>query len=678
MSIVVEANSDSSQAPNPVSSPAEAIVSWVNGYLVPWRTHRDTEHKEDWDQFYRLWRCMWTPQEKNRKTERSKLMSPGTMQATDSTVAEIQEALFGREQWFEVDEDLDEIQDPNEKAEMIAARDRLREKMDQYKVPTSISTAVLLGAVYGTGIGKINVDVKPYRYLKKDPQTGTSIPASRDEVCVELIPCEPYEIVPDPSTDVIEDMLGIAHETPVPIHKIYEKIRSGHYRDVSVTEWKGESSGNEIAPLKNVGLVTEWHGKCPAKYLIPFMDEGKLSEEEIADYEQMAEDELLIESVVTILNRTTLLDAKPNPFFMQDRSFVAYPHDEIPGYFWGRGVPEKGYHSQKALDAELRSRIDAMALAAHPMMAGDVTRLPRGFNLAVYPGKFWPTTGDPGSILQPFGFNAPNSATFNQAGDLQQMLQGATGAMDPVSSLGQGGGATDRALNSSSFIKRAKRTMLNLETRFLQPLIQKIMWRYVQFNPTEFPQDYNFRVKGAMGVMQRELEQQQNIQLLSVVPNESPPFMALLKSVFDNSSSPNKGEMVAAVDALLHPPEDPQAQAEAEEAKQLQKRLLQAQVSVEETKAAKAGADAILSQAKAWQIKEDVDHDDEAAQMEAMGLAIDLKEANAFEMQNKNAEQMTKLRAMEIALKGIQTQISLEKVKLEAKKISQQAAKTTK
>jgi hypothetical protein len=672
VSIVVEPNSDSSApAPNPVTEPADALVVWINGYLVPWRTHRDTEHKADWDQFYRLWRCMWTPEEKNRKSERSKLMSPGTMQAVDSTVSEIEEAVFGRQQWFDIDEDLREAEETEQKVEILQGRDKLLEKFEEHKVPKNVSKAFLIGAVYGTSIVKVNTDVKKYRYLKKDPQTGVSIPAEREQVCVEAIPLEPYEFIPDPSTDEIEDMLGMAHETPVPIHLVYEKIRDGSYRNVKVTEWTEGMFGNlNQSPIKNACLITEWHGKVPAKYLLPYMDQDKLSDEEKASYAQMSEHEHLIEAIVTIMNRGTLLAAKPNPFFMKDRSFVAAQHDTIPGYFWGRGVPEKGYHSQKALDAELRARIDAMALAAHPMLAGDITRLPRGFNLAVYPGKFWPTTGDPSQIVQPFQFQNTNTATFNQAAELQSMLQGATGAMDPVSSLGQGGGATDRAINSSAFIKRAKRTMLNIERDLLQPLVQKAMWRYVQFDPTNFPQDYTFRVKGAMGVMQREIEAQQSIQLLSVVPAESPMHNVLLKNIVDSSSSPNKAEMVAAVDALINPPQDEEAQAEAQFQKEMQKRMLVAQVSEVETKAAKAQADANLSKAKEQQVYADIDDDDENQQMEAMGLAIDLKEANAFEQQNKNAEMMTQLRAAEIALKAVQAQISMEKVKIEARKVS--------
>ena len=88
-----------------------------------------------------------------------------------------------------------------------------------------------------------------------------------------------------------------------------------------------------------------------------------------------------VEAIVVIANGGTLLKAEKNPYMMQDRPVVAFPWDIVPSRFWGRGVCEKGYNSQKALDAELRARIDALALTVHPMMAMDATRYLAGQSL---------------------------------------------------------------------------------------------------------------------------------------------------------------------------------------------------------------------------------------------------------------------------------------------------------
>ena len=126
-----------------------------------------------------------------------------------------------------------------------------------------------------------------------------------------------------------------------------------------------------------------------------------LLEQEVDDVEG---DSMYVEAVVVIANSGTLLKAEANPYMMQDRPVVAFPWDVVPSRFWGRGVCEKGYNSQKALDTEIRARIDALALTIHPMLAIDATRLPRGAKPEIRPGKMILTNGDPREILQPFNF----------------------------------------------------------------------------------------------------------------------------------------------------------------------------------------------------------------------------------------------------------------------------------
>jgi hypothetical protein len=79
-------------------------------------------------------------------------------------------------------------------------------------------------------------------------------------------------------------------------------------------------------------------------------------DEEVVELDKKAESKY-VEAVVVIANGGLLLKAEANPYMMQDRPIVAFPWDVVPSRFWGRGVCEKGYNSQKALDTELRARI---------------------------------------------------------------------------------------------------------------------------------------------------------------------------------------------------------------------------------------------------------------------------------------------------------------------------------
>ncbi len=154
---------------------------------------------------------------------------------------------------------------------------------------------------------------------------------------------------------------------------------------------------------------------------------------------------------------------------MGDRPFVSYQHDRVPNKFWGRGIAEKGYNPQKALDAELRARIDALALTTHPMMGVDATRLPRGVKFEVKAGKTILTNGDPRQTLMPLNFGSLAQSTFTEAAELERMVQMGTGAMDSANSNfanPRNSTASGMSMLQAASIKRQKRTIMNFQENF--------------------------------------------------------------------------------------------------------------------------------------------------------------------------------------------------------------------
>ena len=647
--------------------PGAALCGWVMDYVRKWRDIRDQKHRDKWDEYVRIWRGEWVAQDKNRKSERSRIVTPVSMQALDATVAEIEEAVFRRNVWFDVDENLDEMEDVDQRAEMLRARDRLLELCDEEGVPAAVAKLILIGALYGTGVGKINVYLKSIKELHQ-AEDGTRRVLEREEPRVEFIALEPYEFVPDPTTDDLEQMLGMAHETIMPLHGVRKGMKEGRYRETPVSVWNTQpqdpqqKSGVMSVEGPNVeGVkITEWHGKVPARLLARYLEPSDSLVADMAAKED--NDENLVEAIVTIANEAKCIGAKANPFIMRDRSFVAYQHDTVPNYFWGRGVIEKGYNAQKALDADVRARIDALALVANPMVAGDVTRLPRGMNLSVWPGKFWPTTGTPGDVIQGFTFGKVDPDLFQNAADMERMVQSATGAMDPGASAS---GAQDRALMGAPFIKRARRTMQNIERKLLQPAIRKIMWRYVQFSP-EFPADVKFTVSGTLGVMAREVEQQQLTQLLSLVPQESKPFFSMLRAIFDNSSIAHKGQVLKSLDEMLNPPADPEAQEKAKFMEELQLRSAVADVEEKEAKAQKARAEAVKAEAQAElaQVQAQMAPLEAAAAMQKN--QIDQQEVDEFAVQNQISREGLQLKSMDLAIRAAKVPAEIDKLEADA------------
>ena len=276
---------------------------------------------------------------------------------------------------------------------------------------------------------------------------------------------------------------------------------------------------------------------------------------------------------------------------MKDRPLVAYQDDSIPNRFWGRGVAEKGYNMQKAIDAQLRSHLDSLALTAVPMMAMDATRLPRGSKFEVRPGKTILTNGNPAEILLPFKFGTTDTSNIDIANKFEGMLLQATGTLDSQAMQANPAGGGEMSITLSSIIKKNKRTLVNFQDSFLIPFIEKAAYRFMQFDPDNFPvKDYSFVASSSLGILAREVEQMQMINLMKTLGPDSPIVPILMQGVIGNSSLPNKQELLRQLNESMKP--NPQAQQAQQMQQQLQAGLITAQTNDLNTKAGKQQAEA--------------------------------------------------------------------------------------
>ena len=83
----------------------ESLEGWVGNKCDDWRDNFESNYSEKFDEYYRLWRGHWAEEDKTRQSERSKIISPALQQAVESSVAELEEATFGRGKWFDIKDD---------------------------------------------------------------------------------------------------------------------------------------------------------------------------------------------------------------------------------------------------------------------------------------------------------------------------------------------------------------------------------------------------------------------------------------------------------------------------------------------------------------------------------------------------------------------------------------------
>ena len=589
----------------------ETIEDWVITKCEDWRDYYESNYEARFEEYYRLWRGIWDPADSERKSERSRIISPALQQAVESNVAELEEATFGRGKWFDVSDNMGDT----ERQDVQFLRNKLTEDFEDCMVRKAVAECLINAAVFGTGVGEVVIEEMKEMAPATQPIMGGDLQAVgvsiTERVKVKLKPVLPQNFLIDPVATSVEDALGVAIDEFVSRHQVELLQEQGVYRDVYVGM---AAPDTDLEPDQDITIynddkvrLTKYYGLVPRELLKAVIDE-EFGEDDVEDEEEGSK---YVEAVVVVANGGILLKAEANPYMMQDRPVVAFPWDVVPGRFWGRGVCEKGYNSQKALDTELRARIDALSLTVHPMMAVDATRLPRGAKPEVRPGKMVLTNGNPKEVLQPFNFGQVSQITFAQAGALQQMVQQATGAVDSAGIAGKvNGEATAAGISMSlgAIIKRHKRTLINFQQSFLIPFVKKAAYRYMQFDPENYPvADYKFNASSTLGIIAREYEVTQLVQLLQTMGKDSPLYNTLIQSVIDNMNLSNREELLAAITQAMQP--NPQAQQMAMAAQQAQLQFQQSQTALLSSQAQESQARATKLSAEAQAVPMELEID---------------------------------------------------------------------
>ena len=591
------------------------IVNFVVNHCDRWRDWRDVNCLDDWLEYERIFNGEWDAQDKTRDSERSRIVTPATQQAVETRHAEIMEAIFGQGEFFDIQDDIRDVNGSPLDVEAIKAQ--LMEDFKVDKIRKSIDQIELLAELYGTGIGEIVVKTEKVYVPSTQAIPGQIGQAAigveeRDRIAVKIVPVNPRNFLFDPNGTSIDDCMGVAIEKYVSIHKIVKGQEDGIYRKVKVGT---DSMDTDLEPTQEVTQYEDdkvklltYYGLVPREYLEQLENEEEGEVEDLFP-EDSIQDEYsdLVEAIVVIANDGVLLKAEKNPYMMKDRPILAYQDDTVPNRLLGRGTVEKAYNSQKAIDAQVRSHLDSLALTTSPMMAMDATRLPRGAKFEVKPGKAILTNGNPNEILFPFKFGNTDGSNLTTAKEFERMLLMATGTLDSqgmITAVSRDAGQGGISMATASIIKKYKRTLVNFQEDFMIPFITKAAYRYMQFDPERYPTvDMKFIPTSDLGIIAREHEQQQMIGLLQTLGPNTPVLPIILKGIMANSSLSNRFELIEMLDKMAVA--DPQAQQAAQMQQQLAMQLAQAQIAVQTTQAEqnKAEAQKLLTEAQLMPIE---------------------------------------------------------------------------
>ena len=588
---------------NEFYEPTEAdkeLTDFVTDHCNRWRDYRDTNFLPDWLEYERIFRGQWASEDKTRESERSRIVTPATQQAVETRHAEIMEAIFGQGEFFDIQDDIRDVN--NNPIDVGIIKAQLMEDFKRDKIRKSIDAIELMAEIYGTGIGEIVVKTEKQFVPSTQAIPGQMGQAAigvveKDRISVRISPVNPKNFLFDPNGTSVDDCMGVAIEKYISIHKIVEGIERGIYRKVDITPTYEDT---DLEPTQEVSqyqdekvLLLTYYGLVPREYL-ENLEENKNIVDLFPESSAAEEYSDMVEAIVVIANDGQLLKAEANPYMMKDRPVLTYQDDTVPNRLLGRGTVEKAFNMQKAIDAQIRSHLDSLALTTSPMIAMDATRLPRGAKFEVKPGKAILTNGAPSEILYPFTFGQTDGNNLATAKDFERMLLQSTGTLDSqgmvsagARDMGQGG----MSMAVATIIKKYKRTLVNFQEDFLIPFIQKAAFRYMQFDPERYPSvDMTFIPTATLGIIAREHEQQMFIGLLQTLGPNTPVLPLILKGVLANSSLTNRYELMEQLDKMSQP--NPQAEQMQQMQQQLAMQAAQAQIAVNTTQAEQNRAEA--------------------------------------------------------------------------------------
>jgi len=636
------------------------LVEFVTTHCDRWREWRDNNYLQDWDEYERLYYGVWSDSDKTRDTERSRIVTPAIRQAVDNKVAEILEGVSSNGTFFDI---IDDKMDQTGGQDVELVKNQLHEDMKKDRFDKEIQKAIKLGEIFGTSVAEVLVrtKVETIPTMRALPQGGAMAVGveENERVSVPVRTIHPRNFLIDPNSETIEDAMGCAVEEYTSLHKVVKGIESGIYRKVQIEPYYDDT---DLEPTQQDSVfqddkvrILRYYGLVPREYLEMLENDGS----EVVDLfkEDSAADNVsdMVEAIIVVANGSKLLKAEASPYMMKDRPLAAYRPETVPGLFFGVGTVQKGYNMQKAIDAQMRSHLDSLALSTAPMMGMDATRLPRGMKFEVRPGKSILTNGNPAEVLFPFKFGALDPANYETAKGFEAMLLQATGTIDSAeltraAASNQGAGGMGMSLAMSAIVKKNKLALTNFQDDFLVPLVKKVAYRYMQFDPERYPsQDFKFIPLASIGMVAKEYEQQQFIGLLQTLGPQSPVVPLILQGIVQSSSLPNKESLSAALQQLTQP--DPQQQQLAQAQQQGQIQLLQAQIAQLQGQAMESQADAQEAQARAQKLMVEAQLLPEQARIELVkGLSANMVDPSEqeFERRAKVAELLLKERDIDV------------------------------
>ncbi len=277
---------------------------------------------------------------------------------------------------------------------------------------------------YPAGILK-GPEIRKRKTLKWAKINGKTMPQIGTEYRAEYYRVAPFDLYPSPSSKAINDgylierhrlrrtdlvaMKGVKGYNDTAIDQVLTEygmggLREWLWRDQERAHLEGRP--NEFLFQGDTIDALEYWGNASGRMLVEWgMDKSKVPDLN-KEYQINA---WLIGNYV--------IRARLNDDPMGGRPYDVASFEEIPGSFWGKGVPDLMADVQDVCNAAARSLVNNMAIASGPQVEVHTDRVPLGEDItSIRPWKIWQTLSDP------HGTNNPAVRFHNPQTNVQALM----------------------------------------------------------------------------------------------------------------------------------------------------------------------------------------------------------------------------------------------------------------
>lgn len=270
---------------------------------------------------------------------------------------------------------------------------------------------------------------------------------------------------------------------------------------------------------KNIEALEFW-GSVQGSQLLEW---GK-SPEEITDPDAMYD-------IMAVLIGRHVICVRMNPDPLGRKPYNKACFEEIPGAFWGKGVPDLIKDCQDVCNAAARALVANMGISSGPQVAVNTPSLPPGASIeTLYPWKIWQLdyTKTGGNSRPPIEFFQPNSntqalmAVFKEFSSLADEYSGipaySYGVGNAVGGAGRTASGLSMLMNAAS--KAIKNVIKHIDGGVIQPTIEKFyVYNMLWHEDQSIKGDAQVVARGALSLVAKEQNQMRLQELLAQTAN---------------------------------------------------------------------------------------------------------------------------------------------------------------